>query len=284
MIALEAGDWRLTILPEVGGSIARLTWRGEDVMRPTPDGATDPLQTACFPLVPYANRIAEARFSFGGRDVTLSATPGFEPNTLHGDGWRSPWTVESVGGRSAVLTLDHAAGEWPWTWRARQVFELDEAGLSVTLELVNRSDEIMPAGVGLHPYFEAASDTTLTLKADRVWTVDGRLIPDRLVEAAEIVDWSDGRAVRGAPFVDNFYAGWDSAAVLTGGGRRTTLSATGARGAHVYVPTGETYCCVEPVSHRPDGLNAPAGEDAGVAALQPGGTLSLSMRLETTGA
>lgn len=282
MIVLEAGDWRLTLLPEVGGSIGRLTQGDVDVMRPTPEGSTNPLETACFPLIPYANRIANGRFSFSGRDVVLTPTPGFEPNALHGDGWRTPWTVEATGPAMATLRLEHAAGEWPWAWTARQIFELDADGLSVTLELTNDSDEAMPAGVGLHPYFEAAPDTVLTVKADRVWTVDGRLIPDRLVEAAEIVDWSEGRAVRGAPFVDNFYAGWDGRAMLDGGGRHTRITATGAAGTHVYVPTGETYCCVEPVSHRPDGLNAPTGEDAGVVALKPGQTLSIGMRVEAT--
>ena len=65
MIALAAGDWRATLKPERGGAMLTLDWRGRPVFRPTPEDATDILETACFPLVPYANRIADGRFHFG---------------------------------------------------------------------------------------------------------------------------------------------------------------------------------------------------------------------------
>ena len=50
---LRYGGWEASIRPEIGGSLASLTHDGKDVLRPMPDDATDPLQAACFPLVPY---------------------------------------------------------------------------------------------------------------------------------------------------------------------------------------------------------------------------------------
>ena len=82
MIVLAASDWTTVLRPELGGSVASLTWKGRDVLRPTPAEATDPLQTACFPLVPYANRIAGGRFAFGGREAVLEVLPPFAPNAL----------------------------------------------------------------------------------------------------------------------------------------------------------------------------------------------------------
>ncbi|MFN6982923.1 MAG: aldose 1-epimerase, partial [Brevundimonas sp.] len=125
-IRLQAGDWRATVAPEQGGAILSLDWRGQPVFRPTPEGATDMLETACFPLVPYANRIADARFGFEGRDVRLTALDRFAPHALHGDGWLNPWTVETISDDRVEMRLDWP-GEttaeglgWPWSWRALQ--------------------------------------------------------------------------------------------------------------------------------------------------------------------
>ena len=65
MIRLRAGDWRAVVDPDLGGSIAELTWRGRPVLRTTAPVADDPLLTACFPLVPYARRVAGGRVGGG---------------------------------------------------------------------------------------------------------------------------------------------------------------------------------------------------------------------------
>jgi len=67
---------RLTLAPHVGGSIRELTWRGEHVLRPASAGATDdPFEMACFPMVPFANRIARGCFDFDGQTVCLAPNP-----------------------------------------------------------------------------------------------------------------------------------------------------------------------------------------------------------------
>lgn len=285
MIALAAGDWRATLAPEQGGAVLSLDWRGQPVFRPTQDGATDILETACFPLVPYANRIAVGRFVFDGRTVRLTPLDRFAPHALHGDAWLLPWTVENQTGNLVEMTLDWAGDEggWPWPWRAHQIIELTDQGLTITLSMTNTGDAVMPAGLGLHPYFHRYSDSRLTLSAQGVWITDSREIPERLAPPAEIADWSNGLALADAPFVDHAYAGWTGEAVLDGGGRRVTLSAdASARWTQVYAPAGADFFCVEPVTHRPDAHNAPAGEESGLVRLAPGETRSLAMNIAAT--
>ncbi|MFA4940297.1 aldose 1-epimerase [Brevundimonas sp.] len=282
MISLTAGDWRATLAPELGGAVLGLDWQGQPVFRPTPDGATDILETACFPLVPYANRIADGRFVFEGRSVQLPTLERFAPHALHGDGWLLPWTVENQTANRVEMTLDWPGDEtgWPWPWRARQIVELTDRGLQITLSLTNTGDAVMPAGLGLHPYFHRYADSRLTLSAEGVWITDAREIPERLAAPAEITDWSNGLALADAPFVDHAYAGWTGEAVLDGGGRRVTLSADApARWTQVYAPVGADFFCVEPVTHRPDAHNAPQGEDHGLIRLAPGETRSLAMTI-----
>lgn len=280
MIDVAAGDWRATLRPELGGAVTALSWRGRDVLRPTPEGADDPLQTACFPLVPYANRIDGGRFVFDGRAVRLTPTPGFEPHALHGEGWRRPWSVVDADSRSVTLALEHPRGDWPWRWTARQDVALDEAGLSLSLSLTNTDDDPMPAGLGLHPWFIRPGEGRLMLEAGAVWRVDARLIPTALAAPAGVFDWADGPRIDDAPFVDNAYAGWDGIARIADEARMVTLEASAnAAWAHVYAPRGEGFVCIEPVTHRPDALNAPAGEASGLVVLLPGETMAMSLRI-----
>ena len=280
MIRLAAGDWRATLRPDLGGAVASLNWRGEEVLRPTPEGADDPLQTACFPLVPYANRIDGGRFTFAGQRVQLTPTPGFEPHALHGDGWRRAWAVEAAEAEFAVLNLHHPRGDWPWAWRARQTVRLTGAGLEIELALTNEDEWPMPAGLGLHPYFVRRADAVLALDAEGVWEVDDRLIPTRRSAPGAVFDWSGGRRLDEAPFVDHAYDGWSGAAVVSDGRRTIALRASAnARSVHVYVPSGQDFFCVEPVTHRPDALNAPAAEADAVPVLQPGETATVTLTI-----
>lgn len=202
-----------------------LDWQCQPIFRSAPDGATDILEMVCFPLVPYANRITDGRFVFAERLVRLPMLKRFAPHALLGDGWLLPWTMESQSENRVEMTLDWPgdANGWPWPWRARQLNELTEQGLQITLDVTNVGDAIVAAGLGLHPHFHGYDDSRLILSAGHVWITDGHKIPERMAPMTEIADWSNGLALADAPFVDHAYAGWTGEAVLNGGGRRVTL-------------------------------------------------------------
>jgi aldose 1-epimerase len=277
VIRLAAGDWSADVLPELGGAIGRLDWRGRAILRPTPEGTDSVLETACFPLVPYANRIDRGTFDWQGRRVVLGATPGFEPHALHGTGWLTSWTVAEADDRSARLTLTQAAGAWPWAWSAEQRIALDETGLTIRLSLTNEDARPMPGGVGLHPYLATVPGDRLTVDASQVWLSNATLIPRELADAAAVMDWRDGPALSDAPFVDHAYQPWGGTAELVGADRTVQIAAVGASRVHVFAPGQTGFVCVEPVSHRPDAHNAPPGEASGLVSLSPGQTLDLSM-------
>ena len=284
MIQLAAGDWTATVSPALGGSILGLEHAGRPVFRPTAPGAADILDTACFPLVPYANRIADGRFTFEGREVVLPVLPRFAPHALHGDAWLAAWGVDDADERSVRLRLAGGGDHWPWPWSATQTIALSDAGLRVELSMTNEGDAPAPAGLGLHPYFHRSQDARLTLQADSVWLTDAREIPDRLVAPAELMDWSAGPAVSQSPFVDHAYAGWSGEAVIGGADREVLLSASdNCRWTQVYAPLGQDFICVEPVTHRPDAVHAAPGEDSGLTVLAPGQTLSIWMTVGITG-
>lgn len=281
MIELAQGDWSLALRPELGAAVTRLTWRGQDILRPAPEGATHPLETGSFPLVPYANRINGGAFVFEDRDIALPPTPGFEPHALHGVGWIRAWSVVQAGPAFADLAMAaQPTADWPWAWTASHRLRLDADGVEMTLSITNKDPEPMPAGLGLHPYFSIESGTVLTARAARVWLNAANEIPERLAPASSVIDWSHGAAVSSAPFVDNAYADWAGTAELRHRRSLVTMTASpNARWLQVYAPGAGGFVCLEPVTHRPDAHNAPSDEDTGLVTLTPGQTLFLSMRI-----
>ena len=172
-VDLCAGPWRARLRPDVGGSLASLTFDGTEVLRTMPEGSSSPLDAACFPLAPYCNRIRDGRFTFAGREVILP--PNFAPEThsIHGLAWQRPWQVESQAANKCVLVDEYdGADGWPWGYRAEQRVRLGDKGCAITLVLTNRGDERMPAGLGLHPYFRRRDAVRLRFSADHVLLSD----------------------------------------------------------------------------------------------------------------
>jgi aldose 1-epimerase len=279
MIVLETGAARLELLPAVGGAVRAFSVAGRDVMRAAPDGATDALDTASFPLVPFCNRIPNGRFSFGGVDVVLPPNLGDHPHALHGQGWRGAWTVDKAEGGEAVLSYDHAPGDWPWAYRAQQRFVLGENALRIALSVTNTGETPMPAGLGFHPYFPRRPGERLTAPVDGVWMIDDDVLPTVHHAGVWGPDWAAGAAVEGHPgLIDHCYTGWTQAAVLSAPGLPdTTITASAAcRWLHVYVPPGQDFYCVEPCASRPNPFGA--GE-TGLVTLAPGQSHAVWMEI-----
>jgi aldose 1-epimerase len=275
-VVLNTARAHVEILPALGGAVGRFTLDGRDVLRPTPEGASDVLASGHFALVPFCNRIRDGRFSFGGRDVTLSPNLGGHPHALHGQGWRGAWTVVSVQGAEAVLAFDHAGGEWPWAYRAEQRFTLSEEGLRIDLSVTNTGTEPMPAGLGFHPFFPARAGERLQAGVTGVWMIDDECLPTTHVDGAWRSDWAAGAPTAASGLIDNCYTGWNGAATLSApeGASTVVTASPECRWLHVYSPPGADFVCAEPVANRPDPFQ---GEDSGIMTLAPGETASVWM-------
>ena len=282
-VSLACGDYSLDVLPQIGGAVAGLRFRGLHVLRRTPPGTVEPLASSGFPLVPFANRIAHGRFRFGATDVRLDRNAPEQAHPLHGQAWRHPWSVESRSSREIVLTYEHARGQWPWAYAARQVLTLDADGLRVQLELMNRADEPMPAGLGWHPYFHRTPRMRLRTKVAHVWLTDQACLPTRLAPGNPFGDWHSAEPLPEERLIDHCYGGWSGRAELDWPEEAlcVRLSAGGPlRWLHVFVPPGGDFLCLEPVSHMPDALNRPEPpEITGLRVLAPGETLAATVRL-----
>jgi aldose 1-epimerase len=288
IVELSAGPLRLELSPSIGGAISAFEWAHADdsrpILRKCNGSLENVLDAASFPLVPFVNRIRGGRFTFRGREVVLRPNMAGDPSPLHGQGWLGAWNVEESSATSALLAFGHPAGEWPWEYEARQLFELDEGGVSIGLTCSNASDAPMPCGLGQHPYFPCGARTEIDARVTHAWTVDRNVLPLHKVVADGRYDLRE-RQVCGQD-LDNGFGGWNGEARLSDPDwpYDLLLSSPQATFFQLYSPPSGGIFVAEPVTHANAALNAPEQEwaELGLRVLGPGETMRLDMRLDVT--
>lgn len=271
---IARGEVLCEIAPGLGGSILALRVNGSDLLRPAPFSPKDVRETACFLMLPYANRIADGRLVIDEKPIDIGVDPDGAPHALHGHGWRNPWTLTSSGDDYAVLDLEYRDGAWPWPYSASQTLTLLPDGIEIRVDVTNRhATSVMPIGLGLHPYFERTSASVIRLQADRRWLTDATGL------AIEATD--DRRFARSGECTvydldgcDHFFS---SPSALVCVNDTIELFGTAVAGAHIYAPTACDFFCVEPVSHVPNSFGR--GEYGPLDLLDPASTRSVTFSI-----
>ncbi|HVY16852.1 MAG TPA: aldose 1-epimerase [Rhodopila sp.] len=283
MLTLNQGMSSMVVAPEYGGGV--LGWlRGEVAIfrRALPQAVMrDRHALACFPLVPYANRIANGRFTWNGQAYTLARNAGDSPHTIHGIGRQSSWDVVDARPNAVTLGLRHAGdAAWPFGFEASVSYALTETGLSVALSMTNRHDAPAPAGLGLHPYFLKQDDPALRFHAEGVWRTGPDSLPTE--QGSVPAEWSCERMKPVADLpLDNCFTGWDRVVETKAGAASLRLEASEAFGnLQVFTPSWTDFFCAEPVTHTPDAINRPdLPPEQRMTALAPGATLAGTIAL-----
>jgi aldose 1-epimerase len=261
LLSLRAGRLALDLAPQAGGSIARFTADDSiDLLRPTPPQALASGRgndSSCYPLVPFSGRIANGRLVFDGTEILLEPNwPGVR-HPMHGDGWAKPWTVTRSDEHSAEVVYEHDGRKgWPFRYRARQTYRLEGDRLTVGMSVENLENRAVPAGLGLHPFFVRDAETELSCRTRHVWRTDAEVLPIERVAVPPQWDFSAARRVDEVT-VDSGFEGWDGSATIAWprAGLRLKMQATAPfRHLVIYIPPGQPYFCVEPVSHIPGAI------------------------------
>lgn len=285
-IELVAGASRLLVCPGVGGSIARFSWRDADILRPAPQAAiaaADVRQMACYPLVPYSNRIGGARLPFAGEAFALAPNFPPEPHAIHGVGWRRAWAVTAQAQAQLQLALAHEPdADWPFRFEARQTLSLGEGRLTAALALKNTDARAMPAGLGFHPFFPRVPGLALETQWQGAWRTGSDKLPTEWEPLPAEADFRRARPI-GDWTVDRCFTGWNRLARLDYPDRRVAISASAALERMVcYVPGGgRDFLALEPVSHVNNAfaLAARGVADTGMRVLAPGESMQASMTI-----
>ena len=272
---LHAGALRLALRPDLGGCIAGLWHRHLPVMRCTePAALSGARQSACFPLLPYSNRLAYRRFRWKGQDYTTESNFDDSPHSLHGVGWRRSWQIESSSALDVVLHLRHEPdADWPFAFEAHQYFTLTPEAMRVQLVLRNLADKAQPVGLGWHPYFPKRARSRLHLECAGRWDNDVAQLPVRKVAQSGI----DSDVVH--LDYDNGFDGWRGAARIRDEKMSLQLTSSLQR-LVVYTPPQRDYFCVEPVSHVSNAIHMADPLAHGLLSLQPGESAEAWMQID----
>ncbi|MGY4535104.1 aldose 1-epimerase [Pseudomonas sp. TE3786] len=283
LISIEDALTRLTVAPAIGGSLVAWTRQsdGLDLLRPSAADAEGPRQLACYPLVPWSNRIANGGFDCPEGWLALSPNASNDPLPIHGSAWQQAWAVVEHNASSLVLQLE---SQVPFAYRAQQHIRLDNGRLSIELKVTHLAEQPCWHGLGLHPYLPRTAATRLQVHADQVWLCDEGRLPTEL--AALPPEWNFREAAAlPSELVDNGFTGWDGQALITqaDAGYQLQVQATGSEFFLLFCPLDKPFFCLEPVSHPVNAHHLPGRPGLRLLAQGETATLSLSLQYRALG-
>jgi aldose 1-epimerase len=272
------------IWPALGGSITGLWLDDLPVLRTTTlADMQSALDAASYPLVPYSNRIAQARLGWAGQTYELRKNFLPEPHAIHGCGWEQAWDVLDCDDQFAVLGLEHEADRaWPFDFSGRQTMRVHPDRLELQMQFTNLAVVAVPAGLGWHPYFTKRPGCRIAFDATGRWEMGRDQLPTHLAAHAGV--HADGNTLR----LDHCFDGWSGA--LEWRDSVLDVRVTSNLSRLVVYTTPERNCiAIEPVSHVNNALAriAELGEsmqDLGVRVLQPGESTTAAMTIEVRAA
>ncbi|QUP52862.1 aldose 1-epimerase [Ralstonia syzygii] len=285
---LDNGVLRADVLPGAGGGLLRFdAWRDGGpvpVFRPgrLDDALREPNALACYPLVPWSNRIGGGRFTFDGRVIDVPRTRDDEPYPLHGHGWRMPWQPVAGSGHAIELAarVEHAR---PFRCLARLRYTLAANTLRMTLTVRNEG-EPLPFGLGVHPFFPRTADVRLHAPATGMWHAAPDHLPTMMEAPPSGADFGAARRLEAGAGINHSFEGWNGHAEIVWPSRRLSVAIAAATSRYVlYTPPGRDFFCFEPVDHAINAHNLPGRpQDHGLIVLATGQSLQRDYRFTVT--
>jgi aldose 1-epimerase len=207
-------------------------------------------------------------------------------------GTKAAGDAASVTGRFRLADdLPASAGQWPSDFELTLTYTLTSGGLRVDAAVGNRGAELLPFGLGYHPYFRLPGVTdadvgghVLTAHVDHVWAADAANLPtgERQPLPPDL-DFHTPRPI-GATQLDHVLTGVTAKAGPGGlvevatlshpasPGRLRVLADPAFRELVLFTPAHRQAVAIEPYTCAADASHLQArGIDSGWRALAPGG-------------
>lgn len=282
LYTLQSGALRLEV-SERGGVIEGFWHNDTPLLRPGKQSGVA-VESSCFPLVPFGNRVSGNGFEWQGKSYGLEPNVAWDRHYLHGDGWLNDWQCAARSDASLNLLYRQQTGVYRYL--AEQQFHLTASALTVTLTVTNEGEETLPFGLGWHPYFPLTEATRLQASASGYWLEREQWLAGEFQDVLpNPLDFNLANALP-RQWVNNGFAGWNGEAIIRQQGyglRMKTEPPAPCYFVFVSDPAFDKgyafdFFCIEPMSHAPDDHHRPEGGN--LAALKPGTSLCQTMVLE----
>lgn len=294
-ITLETKQSKLVIAPNLGGSIVSFDFVDIPVFYASSYQSHHLTvhQMACFPLIPFSNRIAHGQFNWLNNQYHIKPNTNFIAHPIHGLGWLSKWHLlqnehMQSDSDSVKLGLVYEAIDptiWPFSFSAIQSFTLTPKGLIITLNLKNTGHTTIPAGLGWHPYFHRTPLSECITHVSAIWHNDESMLPSSKEKLTQIQIDSYFRplGIPPQPMLDNCFDWPESqlSIIQPELNRQIHLKTSdNMRYLTVYTPSCGEKFALEPVTHRNAAINMPNPDEFGIYALKPNQCLEIMLDIQ----
>lgn len=247
------------VLPNCGGALSFLKYKGEDVLRPASEDQVEANLASLFPMIPYVSFISDGHFPYFGITRTVPVNSPVSKYPMHGDFWRAQTKVLNQSITEVELQLVHKKKDgFPFDYSAGVIYTISDERLIITLKLHNDMALPIPYGFGVHPFFKLTPATRVQYNAQNIWFRGGDPILGHPYAIPPALDFSKARSLPHTTTdisVDN----WDGVAEITGENYVLKITADESFGHLIlHAPRGKDFFCLEPVSHTPDAFNLAA--------------------------
>jgi len=259
-LTIAGGDLQATFLPEVGFLGVSLRHEGTEIL--ALPGGVDRYRaghaTGLPLLAPWANRLAQRRYSIAGVDVDLEGLRLHEdPNGLpiHGTMTAQPgWDVTARDDSSVRATFQFderpdLLASFPFPHELTLDVDLADGALHVVTSIQPTANVSVPVSFGWHPYFAlpgSRTGTRLRLPQCEHALLDDRGIPTGDTEPQP----QESEPLADRSFDDLYLLAVDRTLALeTLGGRSVSMTLDeGYSCAQVYSPADAAFACLEPMT------------------------------------
>lgn len=240
-----------------------------------------PGQSAMFPMLPLANRVAGNQFEVWGESHQLPASELDPAFFLHGEGWSQPW--QTVAQTSSSVTLQLTSHNAPFHYLAEIDYRLQGQSLMARISLTHLGEGPCLYGAGFHPFFWRDAKTQVRFLASGVWQEGADHLPTEWSSRlAANLDFRQGQCPSG--WLNHCYGGWQGQAEIHHPDRQQRLTlASDSPYLMLYQPDDDCgFVCLEPQSHAANAHHM-AGHP-GLRLLTRGDRISIGMtiKLETS--
>ena len=184
MIELRSGAVVATIDPSAGGRIVSLVIADVERILPKASARTTgpPTGWGCYPMVPWAGRLANGRIPTPSGEVRIE--PNHGPSAIHGLGFDASWLIVDQSEAAVTMSCELHGRGWPFGGEARQTLRIAASRLDLELE-VGGYTRAGPAGLGWHPWFARpqTGDLVVSVDASEVLVLDTDKVPTGKVRA-----------------------------------------------------------------------------------------------------
>lgn len=169
------------VISSVGATLRSLTFQNESYLEETPiDEMVSKARGQM--LIPWANRIADGRYTHQGVSYQLPINEVELNNSIHGlVRWQEFDLISHSSDTLALRYLLVPSPGWPFILETTITFELKDALLLISINFKNRGTTSAPLMFGSHPYLKIPKrrvrECSLCIPANQLWLVDERKNP-----------------------------------------------------------------------------------------------------------